>query len=275
MEESTNQEAPKMSSVEEEELELSHTDKLVGVFSEPSKTFASMAKSGSKTSDWLIPITIVILVAILSNIIMMSNPTIRLTMIEKQMEQIEKQFDDAVAQGRMTEEQKQQQIDTIRERMDEGAMGVNLIFTIIGIVVFSFISLFVVTGVFYLFAKFVMKGDGSYRDALSAYGLPHYIIVIQVIVMVILALVMKKFFTSTSIAEFMETDKSTIAGFLLNKLDIFSIWYYSIIGIGFAKMFKSENTTKYLLMVFGIWIGFGLLMFALAQVVPFLKWFGF
>ncbi|MBS3946642.1 MAG: YIP1 family protein [Melioribacter sp.] len=274
MEETTNQEAPKMSQAEEEELELSHTDKLVGVFSEPGNTFAKMAKTGPKTTDWIIPILVVIVVAILSNIVMMSNPVIKLSIQEKQMAQFEKQMDEAVAKGQMTEAQKEEQLDTIRERMDQG-MGTNIIFSVIGIVLFTFISFFVVSGVFYLFTKFALKGAGTYKEAMSAYGLPHYVIVIQVIVMVIAALVMNKFFSGLSVGEFMDADKSTITGFLLNKVDVFSIWFYSLVSIGYAKMFKSEDTGKYFALIFGIWIGFGLLMFLLAQALPFLKWFGF
>jgi hypothetical protein len=274
MQETTNQEAPKMTDAEEEELELSHTDKLVGVFSEPGNTFAKMAIVGPKTTDWIIPILVVIVVAILSNIVMMSNPVIKLSIMEKQMAQFEKQFDDAVAQGQMTEAQKDEQLDAIRDRMDQG-MAANLIFTILGIVIFTFISFFVVSGVFYLFTKFALHGSGNYKEAMSAYGLSHYILVIQIIVMVILALTMNKFFTALSVAEFMDMDKSTIAGFLLNKVDVFSIWFYAIVSIGFAKMFKSESTGKYFVMIFGIWIGFGFIMFLLAQALPFLKWFGF
>jgi len=274
MEETTNQEAPKMSEAEEEELELSHTDKLVGVFSEPGNTFAKMAVSGPKTSDWIIPILVVIVVAILSNIVMMSNPVIKLSIQEKQMAQFEKQMDEAVAKGQITEAQKEEQMNTIRERMDQG-MSANLIFSILGIVIFTFISFFVVSGVFYLFTKLVLKGVGTYKEAMSAYGLPHYVVVIQIIVMVIVALVMNKFFSGLSVGEFMDVDKSTITGFLLNKIDIFSIWFYALVSIGYAKMFRSQDTGKYFALIFGIWIGFGLLMFLLAQALPFLKWFGF
>lgn len=230
-----------------------------------------MAKAGAKTTDWIIPILIVILAAILSNIVMMSNPVIRHSMMEKQMQQIEKNFDDMIAKGQLTQAQKEEQMNNIRDRMEQGGVATNIIFTAIGIVIFSFITFFVVSGVFYLFAKFVLKGEGSYRDALSAYGLPYYIIVIQLIVMMIFALFMDKFFTGTSAAEFMGIEKTTISGFLLGKLDLFSIWFYSVISIGFAKMFKSENTSKFFIMIFGLWLGFGLILFFIAKAVPFLS----
>ena len=71
MDEKQNQEAPKMSSVEseQEEFEMNHTDKIVGVFSEPGKTFAKMAKFPLKTADWIIPVCTLIIITILSIIV--------------------------------------------------------------------------------------------------------------------------------------------------------------------------------------------------------------
>src|SRR3989339_1828078 len=103
MEEMQNQEAPKMSSVEQEEFEISHTDKLVGVFSEPGITFGKMSKFPPKTADWVIPILIVIVIAILSQVVMMNNPTIKAAVVEKQMAAVEKSLSDAVAKGQMTQ----------------------------------------------------------------------------------------------------------------------------------------------------------------------------
>jgi len=244
---------------------------LVGVFTEPGNTFSKMVKAGAKTTDWIIPILIVILVAILSNIVMMSNPIIKHSIVEKQMQQMEKTFDDMIAKGQLTEAQKEEQMNNVRDRMEQGGMAMNTIFTSIGITIFTFLTFFVVSGVFMLFSKFALKGEGTYKDAMSAYGLPYYIVIIQVIIMMILALVMNKFFTGTSVAEFAGMEKSDLAGFLLSKLDPFSIWFYSVISIGFAKMFKSENTVKYFIMIFGLWIGFGLILFFIAKAVPFLS----
>lgn len=270
LESTSSSKAPSMSPVEPEEIELSHTDKLVGVFSEPADTFSKMSVTGPKTSDWLIPILIFIVAAILSNIVMMSNPVIKASVVEKQMAQFEKNFDDAVAKGQMTETQKEEQLERIRERMEQGGIQ-NIIFSAIGIIVFTFIAFFIVAGVFFLFIKLILKGEGTYKDAMSAYGLPYYILVIQVIVMVILAFVTDKFYTSTSVAAFVDTERTSIVHFILSKLDVFSIWFYAIISIGFAKMFKSQTAGKYFVLVFCLWIGFGLLFFFIAKAVPFLS----
>ncbi len=273
MEETKNQEAPKMSTAESEEFEISHTDKLVGLFSEPGNTFSKMSKFPPKTADWIIPLVIIMVVALLSNIVMMSNPTIRLSIMEKNMKQVEKQFSDMVASGQMTQAQADQQLDNMRERFDQGVTPATVAISAVSIIVITFIVFFVVSGVFLLFTKFALKGTGTYKEAMVAYGLPHYIIVLQVIVMVILAFIMNKYMTGTSIAAFTGADTATIGGFLLSKADIFSIWFYATVAIGYAKMFKSNNAGKYFAMIFGLWIGFSLLLFFLAKALPFLRWF--
>lgn len=272
MEESKNQEAPKMSSVEAEEFELSHTDKLVGIFSEPKNMFEKTAKFPSKTSDWVIPILIVIVIAILSQVVMMSNPEIKRSITEKAMERMEKQFKEAVDKGNMTQAQADEQINTMRDRMEQGG-ATQLIITSIGIPIATFIIFFIIAGVFFMLAKLGLKGDGTYKEAMVAYGLPHYIIVIQMIIMVIAALLFNKMFTGTSIGDFLNSDKTTIAGFLLSKLDVFSIWFYCVLGIGLSKMFKSNDVKKYVIAVLAVWVGFGLLLFFAAKALPFLGWF--
>ena len=77
----------------------------------------------------------------------------------------------------------------------------------------------------------------------------------------------------TSVAAFMDSDRMTYAGFFLAKLDVFSIWVYIVLAIGLAKMFKSQSTGKYYYTLFGIWIIGGLILFWIAQAVPFLSFF--
>ena len=254
------------------DYELNHTDKLVGVFTEPGTMFGKTSKFPPKAIDWLIPIVLLIVVAALSNILMMSNPKIKYDVVEKQMARFEEDFQEQVKKGEMTQEQADERLDQMREQMEQFG-GVGMILQIVGIVAVTFILFFIISGVFFLTAKFGLKGDGTYSSSMVAYGLPYYISVIQVIIMVILALSMDKFFASTSIAQFVDIDTKTFGGFLLGKLDIFSIWFYAIVSIGYAKMFKSASYGKYFAMIFGWWLGFSILMFFAAQAIPFLKYF--
>jgi hypothetical protein len=257
---------------EPEEQELSHADKLVGVFAEPAPTFSKMAKFPPRNKDWLFPVLLLIVVTILAQAVMMSNPVIRLSVMQKQLAKVEKNFKEMVDSGRLTQAQADQQMENVRERMEEG-VGSNLIFTSIGIIVGTFIIFFIISGVFFLFARFVLKGDGTYNSSMVAYGLPFYLIVLQTVVRVILALVMVKFFSDTSAASFVDADTSTFGGMLLSKVDLFSIWFYVVLSFSYAKMFKSNNTGKYFAMIFGLWIGVSIIFFFLAQAIPFLRFF--
>lgn len=263
--EEMNDQAPNMSPVEpEEEAELNHTDKLVGVFSEPGNTFTKMSKTGAKTSDWLIPILILFAVAILASIVTITNPTLS----SKMKQDNEKRIQELVDKGTITQEQADQQIE-----MSERFMGGTfmIITSAISILIMGFIFFFILSALWLLAIKLILKGEGTFKDVLSAYGLPQYILVIQAIVMLILSLVLGTSFRSTSIAAFMDLDKASILNFLLSKIDIFSIWFYAVLSIGFAKMFKSNDTGKYYAVVFGLWILVSLIIFFIAKAVPFLS----
>lgn len=263
--EETKDQAPGMSPVEpEEEAEISHTDKLVGVFSEPGNTFTKIAKSGAKTSDWIIPVVILIAVSILSTILMFTNPSIKLQMRQEQ----EKQVQEMVDKGVITQEQADQQIEMM-EKFSGGPFVI--ITTSISMIIFIFIFFFIISALIMLFVKFGLKGEGTYKDAMTAYGLPFYISIIQVIVMVILSLAMGKMFQSTGVAAFMDLEKGSFVNFILNKVDVFSIWFYAVISISFAKMFKSQSTGKYYVLIFSLWIVSSIIFFYIGKAVPFLN----
>lgn len=254
----------------EEEIQLSHADKLVGVFTEPTKTFEKMAKEPTKFYDWLLPVLLLIVITNVAVIILMTNPQIKYAVQEKTISQIQKQFDEMVEKGQMTQEQADQQIESVRDRIENGGQAqrmIGIVTSAIGI----FIFFFVVSGIYFLFSKFALKGDGTYQHAMTAYGLPMYVFSIQWIILVIIGFIAGKMFTDTSIASFMDLDKSKFVGFILSKVDVFSIWFYWLIAVGFAKLFKSAQTTKYILMVFGVWIGFSIIFFLIGQAVPTLR----
>lgn len=261
-------------SLEEQNLpveeELSHTDKLTGMFTEPNSTFAQMAKFPPRTIDWLLPTILMIVFAILSNLLIMSNPIIKSDLMDKQVTQMEKNFQDAVEKGQMSQEQADEQIETMRDRMNQSG-GAFMAIQFISTIFIIFITFFIVALVYYLIAKFALKGDGNYASAMVPVGMTYYIGIIQVIIMTILSLAFDRFFSGTSIAAFMDSDKTTFAGFLLGKLDVFTIWALAVTSIGLARMFKSASTGKYYIAIFGVWILWGLIVFAIIKAVPFLS----
>ena len=257
--------------VEEQEPELSHSDKLVGVFSEPGKTFASIAKFPIKTIDWALPVLAMFVVVIISQIIMMSNPQIKGEMRQKQIDAIEKRLQDQVENGTLTKQQAEEQQQTIEDQMDKMSGTVGIVLTAVSILVIGFIAYLMIAGFYFLVIKFIFKADGTYKHVLVATGLTSYIGIISMVLVTIFALVTGKMARDVSAATLFSVDTKTFVGFLLAKLDVFSIWMYFVIALGMTKLFNAGDSKKYYYFVFGTWIVWGLIVFFLMKSVPFLQ----
>lgn len=246
--------------------ELSHTDKIVGVISEPTNLFTKLAFLNTKVSDWLLPLFALIVVAIAATFIYMSNPEIKLEMQQQQEKAMREQFDKMVESGQMTREQADEQLDNTMQMM--GGSGMMQVFSSIGILVVMLVWFFVFTTIAFLIAKFVLKGDGSYSQAMTAMGLPLYITVLQSIILIIVGMLLGKMLTGLNPASLTGMDIKSLPGFLLSRLDVFSIWFYVVLGIAFAKMFKSDNVKKYIFTSIGVWLVFMFIIYGLGKVSP-------
>ncbi|MBK9098224.1 MAG: hypothetical protein IPM14_08955 [bacterium] len=246
--------------------ELSHSDKMIGVFTEPANMFSITSKFAAKHKDWVIPILIFFIVVSLIRILAMTNEEVYFEAKKQGIDRIEKM----VESGTLTREQADQQIDAMDTYM-RGPMS--WIITFIPTLLFGFIFIIIITAIYFLFIKFLLKGEGTFTGALVAMGLTSYISILQIVIAGILTMVMGKLMMDTSVASFIGSDKNTIAGWFLSKLDPISIWAYAILAIGFAKMNKSESTGKYYILVFAVWIIGTFIWFQITQAVPFLQGF--
>ena len=257
--------------VEEQEPELSHSDKLVGIFSEPGKTFESIAKFPIRTIDWVLPVLAMLVVVIISQFIMAGNPQIKAEMKQKQIDAIEKRFQEAVDKGTMTKEEAESQLQTTEDQMDKMSGTIGKVFTAISILVFGFLAYLVIAGFYFLIIKFIFKADGTFQHVLVTTGLTSYIGIISMVLVTIFALVTGKMARDVSVATLFSVDTKTFVGFLLAKLDVFSIWMYFVIALGMTKLFNAGDSKKYYYFIFGAWIVWSLLVFVLMKSVPFLQ----
>ena len=247
--------------------ELSHSDKMMGVFTEPAKTFFLTSKFPTRTKDWVIPVLILFFIAAIIRIIAMTNEEVYFEAKKQGIERIEKM----VESGMMTREQADEAIDAIDQQMAFMNGPVGWVITIATTLIFGFIVILIIVGIYYLLIKFLLKGEGTFSSALVAIGLTTYISILQIIIGGILTMLLGKMIMDTSLASLIGSDKTTVTGWLLAKVDPISIWGYIILAIGFAKMFKSESTGKYYMLVFGVWLIGMFILFQLAQAVPFLQ----
>jgi hypothetical protein len=249
--------------------ELSHSDKMIGVFTEPAKTFYTTSKFPPRNKDWVIPVLIFFIVIALIRIIAMTNKEVYFEAKKQGIDRIEKM----VEGGTMTREQGDEAINAIDQQMEFMQGPIGWVITIATTLIFGFIVFFIIVGIYYLFIKFVLKDEGTFASALVANGLTSYISILQIIIGGILTMLFGKMIMDTSLASVMGSDKTTFTGWILAKVDPISIWGYIILAIGFAKMFKSESTGKYYALVIGLWLIGGFILFQLAQAIPFLQAF--
>lgn len=256
-------------SSEQESGELSHSDKMIGVFTEPGQMFSITSKFAAKHKDWVIPVLLFFIIISVIRIIAMTNKEVYFEAKKQGIDRIEKM----VEGGTMTREQGDEAINAIDQQMEFMNGPVGWVITIATTIIFGLIIIFIIVGIYYLFIKFLFKGEGSFTTALVATGLTTYISILQIIIGGILTMTLGKMIMDTSLASVMGSDKTTLTGWLLAKIDPISIWAYIILAIGFAKMFKSESTGKYYALVFGLWLIGGFILFQLSQAIPFLQAF--
>ncbi|HRI45853.1 MAG TPA: YIP1 family protein [Ignavibacteriaceae bacterium] len=255
----------------EEEAELSFSDKIAGIFTEPTSTFEQIAKFPPKGIDWFLPFFILLLLVIGSQWLIMSNPIIKSDAIRQQRAAQEEYLQKEVESGNLSQAQADERMEMIDRQMEQMSGNIGMIIQSISIFVMGFIIFFVVVLVYYLIVKFALKGEGTYSSALVANGLVSFIGMIQVIVTTILSLGFDRLMRDTSVASLMNIEKTELAGFLLSKVDPFSIWSYVILGIGLAKMFKSEDVKKHIIVILSVWVGWSIIVYILSKFVPFMQ----
>lgn len=252
----------------QQEEELSHSDKLVGIFTEPGKTFENIAQHPYKTVDWFLPFFLLLLITAICHFILMNNPAIKYSVNEKAISKVEKRLDAEVKAGHITQDQANQQISRMRQFMGG---SLQTIIAIAGIFIGGFIVFFILAGIYFLLVKFILKGDGNYMSILIPYGLTSYIAILGIVIATILAFVMNRYFLDISLASILNSDKTTFIGFILDKLNIITIWVMVVLGIGFSKTFKSKSSGKYIILVLCLWFFGSLIFYFLGHAFPFLQ----
>ncbi|ROL60970.1 hypothetical protein D9V86_08185 [Bacteroidetes/Chlorobi group bacterium ChocPot_Mid] len=249
----------------EEQEELSFSDKLIGIITSPSRTMGQVAKATPNISNWLTPLIIFIVISGIATYLYGTNSALKAEMEEKSMQAIEKSFQDRIDKGEITQEQADEQKEKIMEQMNIGT-GSKLVFQFIGISIYTFIAFFFINLIYFSFIKFLIKGEGTYSHVLNAYGLSYYILILQTIITIILSLAFNKFYMGLSLVNFFDVEMLSFSGFLLRKADPLLIWFYAVLGISYAKMFKSDDVKKYIILSFAVWILGNLLLYYLSTV---------
>jgi len=227
---------------------MSISDKFVGVLSEPGAMYDNIRQAGPRTSDWLAPLVVMILVLVVVRLVQVSNPGFSDQLLQIQRQAMEERFTKEIEAGNMTQEQADKAMETA-----EKFMGMSAAFSIIGIIIFVPIVFFFMALVYWLLLKFIFKSNVSYKMVLSAYGPVSYIGAIEQILGLLVMFITGNALASFSLGVLMTPDLQSTTWMLLSSLNPITILSLVVLAIGFTRVAEISSAKAYGL-VFALWI---------------------
>jgi hypothetical protein len=224
---------------------MSFAEKLMNVFASPGELYENVRDTPPTTSNWLIPWIILIIVSIALNFVMMSNPSLTDQLGATMRHAMEKN----VAEGKMTQEQ----ADKAYEMMQPGTVYFTA-FSLGGIVLWTFASLFALGLVYWLIGKSAMSATAPYMKMVEVVGLTFYISILEVIVTTLMMFALDRLSATPSLGLFVsDYDFTNKVHLLLSKVNIFTFWILAVTSIGLSKLFR-RDLLKVLVLVVVLWI---------------------
>ncbi len=218
--------------------------KILNLYFSPAETF----KAVNEKPDWIIPISLSIVVILIMT--MFAMPDIILPEQAKRIAEMEQ----------LPEEIKERQL----ERLD-GILP--YITTPLGIIIFSFILLFLQSSIFML--AFLMLGNRTnFKKVLAVVSYSYLTGIPEIILKVVLMFVKKTALVYTSLVlVFPNLDAKSPLFKVLSRLDIFTIWHLALIGLG-CSIIYGVSRKKSLAIIFGLWALWLILVFVGSFFIP-------
>jgi hypothetical protein len=200
--------------------EMGALQKIIGVFTSPTKTFQSLDRNPS----WLLPI-IIYMVVNLGFIFLAKDIIIQ--------EELTRQENKMLEQG-MDSEQMDQRLAIIEKSMQYTV-------PIFGLV-FSGLFVLIVAGVFMFVGNVVLGGTSTFKKIFAITAYSFLILCVGALVTLPLVLARQSMQVSFSLAALMSDEaRKTFLYQLLSKVDIFWIWWLAVYSIGLAVIYKMKT----------------------------------
>jgi hypothetical protein len=240
-----------------EEEKMSFVDKLVNVLASPGEVFEYVRRTPITHSNWLIPTLILAIVGSLLGYAVMANPSLADQFKRISSEQMEKQLQKQINQGKLTPEQ----ADQAREQGEKfGSIGV-IVSILAKDAIGPFFFLFVLGLVYWLLGKGIMKADVSYWKVVEVIGL------VESIVTTILMFLTDRVTASPSLALFISDFSIDNKWHMLAAIiNIFTFWNLGVVSVGLSRIFQ-RDFPKVLVLLVALWAIWSLAMiFGLAAL---------
>ncbi len=225
---------------------LSPSDQFVGILAEPSIVYENVRAVGARIMNWLLPLIALGIVISAGMVLRTNDPQFMGNVYEQQEKQMTKQ----VESGKMTQEQ----ADAAAEQM-KSFEGFTKIMMIVGGAIGPAFGFFFMSLVFWIIAKFVLKGEITFALMLSTMGLSLYISIIDQLATLLVGYATGNMLATFSPAAFMTFDATSSLYKLLSQIDPIAIWGYVVFSIGLSVVAGIDRMKAYAV-VFGLWLLF-------------------
>lgn len=194
--------------------------KIIGVFTSPAKTFASI----DAKPTWLVPIMIVAAVSLLFTFVA-SDVLVNETLTQQEEKMLERGMDG-------------DQIDQTLATTGKVMKYTMPIFAVI----MPMIITAIVAGVFLFVGNVVLGGSSSFKKVFSVTVHSWLVFMVGALIMLPIVLAKETMQVSFSLATLMSDESKTSFLYqLLSKVDVFAIWWIAVFSIGMAVIYKMKT----------------------------------
>ncbi len=179
-----NQTEPSAETEVQEDISLS--DAMTGVFTEPRATFEDV-KNSKKRSYWLVPAIILIIFTIAATFMTFNDAELYSEIKTTQTDAVRKRMEERVKDGKMSQEEMNQAIERTEKFIDKSS-PLFLILTILGPLIGGFVVLFIRALILWGVIK-IFKGTASYMLIVCVTALTGLIDVLSTVINTVLAII--------------------------------------------------------------------------------------
>ena len=198
-------------------VQMNSFQRVIGVFTEPTKTFEAI----NKKPDWLAPLIIVMIITMLFTYF-----TMPYIMDEKMAEQQEQ-----LAKKGLTQEQ----IDRAQEIGKTIGPIIGIVGGAIGVVIVILVTVLILRFI----GNVILSGKGAFENLFAVYTYTALVGTLGLLIKLPLVFSQETYDVHFSVASFLSTEQSkTFLYNFLKMFEFFSIWQYILVAIGFAVVYR-------------------------------------
>ena len=225
------------------------SDALAGVFTEPGTTFSEV-KVSTRSTYWVWPIIILAVISAFASYIVMNDEELSSEIKKMQMDAVKERVEKAVKSGDMTREQADQRIEATK-KMSGGTLFVvfGTVGALFSVFIFYFLKTFAFWGAFKIF-----KGSSTFVNMMNVLGLASIISSVQTIVNTVLEVLTGRLFVNLGLVlMFTEEQLGKNMFKFITNFDLITLWYLAVIAVGSAKISGLKSSVTFPV-VYGLWI---------------------